>query len=101
MFAGAASAQVPADPRLLTCNNPRLQASLRAGIGQRTGLTVTAVTNVRELRHTQAMRICRMHVATREGENADFTYSLTLRGNTTDYLIIGIGNQRLPGAPAF
>jgi hypothetical protein len=97
----AADAGGPADPLLAACDNERLQTGLRAGITQRTGLTITGVSNIREVRHTQTLRICRMAVTTQEGESADFVYSLTLRGTTTDYLIIGVNDQRLPGAPTY
>ena len=78
------------DSPMLRCGNPRLITALRSGVESRTHLTIASLTDVRTVSRAPPNGVCSLHVRTADGQEATYTYTLTLHGTTTDYLITDV-----------
>jgi hypothetical protein len=87
-------------PQLATCDNPQLQTALRSGLEQRTHLTITSISDIQSVSRTPTNGSCTVRVAFSDGEEAVYTYTLTLAGTMTNFLVTAVNQTHGPnGAP--
>ena len=87
-------------PQLATCDNQQLQTALRSGLEQRTHLTITSVSDIQSVSRTPTGGSCTVRVAFSDGEEAVYTYTLTLAGSMTNFLVTAVNQTHGPnGSP--
>ena len=87
-------------PALVACDNDRLLTAVRAAIAQNIQMTVRSTSAIRTVSHTATGAVCTLHAVATTGEEDDVTYTLTLHGAGTDFLITDVTQTRAPNSTA-
>ncbi len=96
----ACSASGSIGSSLSACDNPELQTALKDGIKTSTKETVTDTSNIQTVSKTDKAAVCKMHVKTQSGAEADITYNLTLDGTSTKFVITKVDEAGAAGGAA-
>lgn len=104
VLAGPATALAdPFDDDVATlsrCDDARLLDAVRTAIAHNIQMTVRSVSSIRTVSRTNSAATCTLHAVATSGEEDDVTYTLTLRGGGTDFLVTDVTQTRPPNRPA-
>ena len=87
-------------PTLVSCDDDRLLTVVRAAIAQNIRMTVRSTSNIRSVSRTATGGVCTLHAVATTGEEDNVTYTLTLHGGGTDFLITDVTQTRAPNGSA-
>lgn len=87
-------------PRLARCDDRALMTAVREAIAANIQLRIRAVSAIRSVSRTTDAGVCMAHVVATTGEEDEVTYTLTLHGSGTNFLITDVTQTSAPTTPS-